>query len=73
LSRGFVRVTDRDGKTLTKAEEARAARLLTLHFADGAVEAATGEPTAGARRVERPPERSYVAPPQRSLFDSPEE
>ena len=35
LQRGFVRVTDRRGGTLTSAADARAARLLTLHFGDG--------------------------------------
>ena len=70
LSRGFVRVTDRDGRTLTHAADARAARELTLHFGDGAVEATTGDP-APRRPVERKPRNPYVAP-QPGLFDGEE-
>jgi exodeoxyribonuclease VII large subunit len=71
LSRGFVRVTARDGRTLTRAGDARAENRLTLHFADGAVEA-TVEPGAPARPVERKARRSYIAP-QPGLFDAGEE
>ena len=72
LNRGFARVTDRTGKTLTHAAEAVAARAVTLHFGDGKVEATTdGEPKRPAR-VERKPSRPYVAS-QRGLFDEPEE
>jgi exodeoxyribonuclease VII large subunit len=72
LKRGFARVTDRTGKTLTHAAEAVAARAVTLHFGDGKVEATTdGEPKRPAR-VERKPSRPYVAS-QRGLFDEPEE
>src|SRR5439155_7613837 len=39
LSRGFARVTSRDGRTLTHAGDAREAQRLTLHFGDGAVDA----------------------------------
>jgi len=39
LQRGYVRVEKRGGGVLTTAEEAKAAALLTLHFADGAVDA----------------------------------
>jgi exodeoxyribonuclease VII large subunit len=65
LKRGFVRVTDRAGATLTKAAEAIAAKLLTLHFADGTVEAAAG---SAPQPVERKRRGSYVAP-QPGLFD----
>ena len=65
LQRGFVRVTDRAGKTLAKAADAIAARLLTLHFGDGEVEAATGGSAPPVERKRRP---TYVAP-QRGLFD----
>jgi exodeoxyribonuclease VII large subunit len=41
LSRGFARVTDRSGKTLAKAADARSAKLLSLHFGDGKVDAST--------------------------------
>ena len=73
LKRGFVRVTGKSGKTLQRAEDARAERLLTLHFGDGAVDAtvAAAESPA-APRVERPRPRSYV-PPQPGLFDEPKE
>jgi exodeoxyribonuclease VII large subunit len=72
LERGFACVTDRAGKTLTHASEARAAGDLRLRFRDGAVdaavEAAQGKPPA----VERKARRSYVAS-QPGLFDPPEE
>jgi exodeoxyribonuclease VII large subunit len=47
LDRGFVRVTARDGRTLTSAEAARSAGALTLRFRDGAVDAKVEK--AGAR------------------------
>ncbi len=78
LARGFVRVTDRRGATLSKAGEAIAARLLTLHFGDGTVDAATGE--AALPPSERPSpapverkRRSAYVPPQPGLFDEAEE
>ena len=43
LKRGFARITDRAGRTLTHAAEATAARELRLHFGDGTVDATTGE------------------------------
>jgi exodeoxyribonuclease VII large subunit len=69
LSRGFVRVTDRSGRTLVHAADARAAREVTLRFGDGEVEASVGgEAVAPARpRVERKPRAPYV--PQPGLFD----
>ena len=39
LKRGFARVTSRDGRTLSLARDAREARLLTLQFGDGPVDA----------------------------------
>jgi exodeoxyribonuclease VII large subunit len=68
LKRGFVRVTDRAGKTLAKAADAVAAKLLTLHFGDGAVEASTGESPAPVERKRRP---TYVAK-QPGFFDEQE-
>jgi exodeoxyribonuclease VII large subunit len=53
LERGYARVEDRAGKTLTSAAAARAARLLRLHFGDGALDASAGE------TVERPRRASY--------------
>ena len=70
LQRGFARVTDREGHTLTGATSARAARGLRLHFGDGVVEATVDG--ASPARVERAPRRSYIAP-QPGLFDEAEE
>jgi len=78
LKRGFARVTSRAGKTLTRAADAVAERLLTLHFGDGQVEATAGDQAASVsragapKRVERGRSRSYVRP-QPGLFDEPEE
>jgi exodeoxyribonuclease VII large subunit len=71
LGRGFVRVTDRRGRTLTRAADARSARELLLRFADEAVEAVVGDAAPGARRVERRPRATYVAA-QLTLFDGEE-
>jgi exodeoxyribonuclease VII large subunit len=68
LSRGFVRVTDRAGKTLARAADAIAAKLLTLHFGDGTVDASTGESPAPVERKRRP---TYVAK-QPGFFDEQE-
>jgi exodeoxyribonuclease VII large subunit len=54
LERGYARVEDRDGRTLISAAAAREARLLRLHFRDGAVDAAVGE------AVERPKRAPYL-------------
>jgi exodeoxyribonuclease VII large subunit len=70
LSKGYVRVTSRDGTTLTRARDARAARLLTLRFGDGTVGAVVDE-GAGAK-VERKARNSYI-PRQPGLFDPAEE
>ena len=71
LARGFARVTDRSGRTLTHAADARAACELRLHFGDGAVDS-TVDGSGAPPRVERTPRRSYIAP-QPGLFDEPEE
>jgi len=69
LARGFARVTDRDGATLTSAARARAARLLTLHFADGTVDATAGaSERSDPAPLERKPRRTYIAR-QPGLFD----
>jgi exodeoxyribonuclease VII large subunit len=70
LAKGFVRVTSRAGQTLTRADQARAERLMTLHFGDGAVDASVDG--GGSKPVERKPRHSYM-PPQPGLFDQPEE
>jgi hypothetical protein len=61
-------VTDRAGKTLAKAADALAARLVTLHFGDGAVEASTGDSPAPVERKRR---STYVAC-QPGFFDEQE-
>jgi exodeoxyribonuclease VII large subunit len=73
LQRGFARVTDRSGKTIVHAGDARAAAALSLRFADGSVDA-TVDGTAA--RLERASPRSYrparPGPPptaQPGLFD----
>jgi exodeoxyribonuclease VII large subunit len=71
LSRGFARVTARDGRTLTRVGDARAAKAVTLHFGDGAADAEVGADSA-PRPVERKPRRPYI-PPQPGLFDAGEE
>jgi exodeoxyribonuclease VII large subunit len=74
LSRGFARVTTRDGRTLVSADAARAAAALSLRFADGEVEVAVEHASASSAdrpepsRLERKRPRPYVAP-QASLFD----
>jgi exodeoxyribonuclease VII large subunit len=71
LSRGFVRVTTRDGRTLMLAQDARSAVSLRLRFGDGEVDA-TVAGAAPSARVERAPTRSYITS-QPGLFDVPEE
>jgi exodeoxyribonuclease VII large subunit len=72
LSRGFARVTNRAGKTLIHARDARAEGRLTLHFGDGAVDAAVEGAATPARAVETKRRKPYIAP-QPGLFDAPEE
>jgi exodeoxyribonuclease VII large subunit len=70
LSKGYVRVTSRDGKTLTHARDAREAGRLVLRFGDGAVGASVdGSP---ARPVEPKRAKPYM-PPQPGLFDPAED
>ena len=72
LSKGYVRVTSRDGKTLTHAADARSARHLTLRFGDGSVDASVDGSGALPPPVE-PRRRKPHMPPQPGLFDAPEE
>jgi exodeoxyribonuclease VII large subunit len=71
LGRGFARVTDRDGKTLIHASDARAAQRLALHFADGKVDA-TVDGELHTRPVERKRPKPYIAR-QPGLFDPAED
>ena len=69
LSRGFARVTARDGRTLIHAADARATGALSLRFGDGAVDVTVdGAP----RRLEPKRPRPYVAG-QGGLFDAEDE
>jgi exodeoxyribonuclease VII large subunit len=57
LARGYARVAGRDGRTLTSAAAAAEARLLRLHFHDGAVDAAVERPKRpayGKGKTEQP-------------------
>jgi exodeoxyribonuclease VII large subunit len=72
LERGFARVTDRSGKTLIQAADARAARELSLRFADGTIDSTVDGAPPRQPRVERSAKRSYL-PPQPGLFDRGEE
>ena len=69
LGKGFVRVTSRAGATITRAADAVAERLLTLHFGDGRVDAVT-EAGGTPPRLERGRRRPYVDP-HPGLFDEP--
>jgi exodeoxyribonuclease VII large subunit len=72
LSKGYVRVTSRDGTTLTHAADARAAQHLTLRFGDGSVDASVDGSSRPTPPVE-PKRRKAHIPPQPGLFDAPEE
>ena len=68
LSKGYVRVTTRDGRTLTHAADARQATRLALHVGDGSLDASVDGVAAPPRTVERKPRKPYI-PPQPGLFD----
>ena len=70
LSKGYVRVTNRDGATLTHARAAREAGHLTLHFGDGKVDASVEG--HGPKPVEPKRRKPYI-PPQPGLFDPAED
>jgi exodeoxyribonuclease VII large subunit len=68
LTRGFVRVTDGKGATLTKSADAIAAGSLRLHFGDGTIDATAGSKASHGQPVERKHRPSYVLR-QPGLFD----
>jgi exodeoxyribonuclease VII large subunit len=70
LSKGYVRVTNRDGATLTHARAAREAGRLSLHFGDGKVDASVDG--HGPQPVEPRRRKPYI-PPQPGLFDPAED
>ncbi|MEH3099259.1 exodeoxyribonuclease VII large subunit [Sphingomonas adhaesiva] len=61
LQRGYARVEDRAGATVTTAAGATAAGALTLRFRDGAVEVQASDGPATSPRVERTPARPQPA------------
>jgi len=63
LARGYALVLDRSGGALTRAEDARAARNLTIRFADGELDA-----TTGARARPKRGRKSAPGSGQDSLF-----
>jgi exodeoxyribonuclease VII large subunit len=71
LQRGFARVTSRDGRTLTRVADARAAQRFTLHFGDGDLEASVDGSTP-VQQVEPKRRKPYIAP-QPGLFDGQED
>ncbi|MFC0304794.1 exodeoxyribonuclease VII large subunit, partial [Rhizorhabdus histidinilytica] len=66
LQRGYVRVEKRGGGVLTDAATARAAGLLTLHFADGALDARVEN--GGKAPAAKPRSDGEDAPRQQNLF-----
>ena len=71
LSKGYVRVTDRDGNTLTHAHDAREAARLTLQFGDGSIDASVDG--ASPRAAVEPKRRKPYIASQPGLFDPAEE
>ena len=57
LEKGYARVEDREGRTLTSAASAREAGRLRLVFGDGKVDASVGD------ALERPRRPAYAAKP----------
>ena len=72
LSKGYVRVTSRDGKTLTHVADARAANRLTLRFGDGSLDASVDGSDLPPAPVEPKRPKAHM-PHQPGLFDAPEE
>ena len=71
LSKGYVRVTSRHGRTLTTAADARAAQRLTLRFGDGALDASVDG--SGSPGAVEPKRRKPYMPSQPGLFDPAED
>jgi exodeoxyribonuclease VII large subunit len=60
LARGYAWVEGRGGKVVASAAGARAAVALTLHFADGTVDARVERATSGGKREELPSQPSLL-------------
>lgn len=69
LQRGFARITDRAGRTVMRAEDARSAGLVDLRFVDGTVPATIGDSGPSPARVEPKRPKAYPAK-QPGLFDT---
>ena len=67
LARGYVRVTDADGRTITDRAGAAKEAALTLKFRDGDLDVSTGG-AAAPSTPRRKPARSRTAPKQEDLF-----
>ena len=70
LSKGYVRVTTREGLTLTSARDAREASRFTLRFGDGKVDASVD---GHAPQPVEPRRRKPYIPKQPGLFDPAED
>ncbi|WP_260482775.1 exodeoxyribonuclease VII large subunit [Sphingomicrobium flavum] len=71
LQRGFARITGADGKTLTSAATAGREARLSLHFADGHVDAVPdGAPPLAPRKLARRQPKPYRRDQQPGLFDA---
>ena len=67
LARGYVRVTDSDGRTITDRAGAAREAALTLKFRDGDLDVSTGGVAAPAA-PRRKPAKPGTAPKQQDLF-----
>ncbi len=67
LARGYVRVTDAEGRTITDRAGAAKEAALTLKFRDGDLDVSTGG-AAAPSTPRRKPARSRTAPKQEDLF-----
>ena len=62
LSRGYAKVTDRNGQVVTKTQGAIDAALLDLHFGDGKVGVAVGDAPEKPTKTVKPAPKKSAAP-----------